>query len=173
MAALRQHIFNGVIWPDFSRIPSVTEPVLEFHTFQIGDLVDVGRGRRIEVLSAQHTVPAVGFAVHAREGAWVFSGDTGPNDELWAWAATTRLSHLVIETAFSDDEEIIAKLSQHLCPSMLGRELAKLPPSSAGVQVHITHIKPGEVEAVMRGINALGLPMTVRALQTGDEMSFD
>jgi ribonuclease BN (tRNA processing enzyme) len=174
MAALRAHIFNGVIWPDFSRIPSVTEPVLEFHTFTVGDIVDAGRGRRIEVLPAQHTVPAVGFAVHAKEGAWVFTGDTGPNDELWAWAATTRIAHLVIETAFSDDEEVIARLSQHLCPSMLATELAKAPNQSLDrAQIHITHIKPGEVDAVMRQIHAIKGSYSVRALDTGDVMTFE
>jgi cAMP phosphodiesterase len=173
MAALRQHIFNGVIWPDFSRIPSIEQPVLEFHTYRVGDVVDVGKGRRIEVLPAQHTVPAVGFAVHATQGAWVFSGDTGPNDELWAWAATTRIAHLVIETAFGDDEAFIAKLSQHLCPSMLREELAKLPETSAGAQIHITHIKPGEADTVMRQIDALGMPYNVRALASGDVMRFD
>ncbi len=172
MAALRTHIFNGVIWPDFSRIPTVTEPVLEFHTFAVGDIVDVGRGRRVEILPAEHTVPAVGYAVHALEGAWVFTGDTGPNDALWAWAQTTRIAHLVIETAFSDDEEVIARLSQHLCPSMLATELAKMPSMPHPVQVHITHIKPGEVDAVMRQINALKAPYTVRALETGDVMAF-
>ncbi len=190
MAALRTHIFNGVIWPDFSRIPTVTEPVLEFHTFEIGDIVDVGHARRIEILPAQHTVPAVGYAVHAKNGAWVFSGDTGPNDELWAWAATTRLAHLVIETAFSDEEQTIAELSQHLCPSMLATELAKLkqaqpaakggsdttagtPNAAHRVQIHITHIKPGEVESVMRQIHALGGGYEVRALETGDVIAFD
>lgn len=172
MTALRTHIFNGVIWPDFSRIPTVAEPVLEFHTFDVGDVIDVGRGRRVEILPAQHTVPAVGYAVHATEGAWVFTGDTGPNDELWAWAQNTRIAHLVIETAFSDDEEAIAVLSQHLCPSMLATELAKMPVMPNRVQVHITHIKPGEIEPVMQQIDALNTPYDVRALQTGDEISF-
>lgn len=173
MAALRQHIFNGVIWPDFSRIPSVEAPVLEFHTFEIGDVVDVGHGRRVEILPAVHTVPAVGYAVHAPHGAWVFTGDTGPNDALWAWARSTRIAHLVIETAFSNDEAFIAKLSLHLCPSMLGEELARLSGDAVRANVHITHIKPGEVDAVMKQVQSLGLPLNIRALQSGDEMVFD
>ena len=28
LAALRQHIFNGVIWPDFTRLPSADAPLL-------------------------------------------------------------------------------------------------------------------------------------------------
>ena len=68
LEALRKHVFNGVIWPDFTRLPSADKPVLAFVPFKLGDVLDLG-GRRIEVLSAAHTVPAVGFAVEGRDGA--------------------------------------------------------------------------------------------------------
>ena len=82
LAALRAHIFNGVIWPDFTRLPSAEAPLLAFEPFAVGEVVAIGE-RRIEVLPAVHTVPAVGFAVLAETGAWVFTGDTGPNPALW------------------------------------------------------------------------------------------
>ena len=164
LAALKMHIFNGVIWPDFTRLPTVEEPVLAFHPIQIGEVVEVA-GRKIEVLSAAHTVPAVGYAVHGSEGAWVFTGDTGPNPALWKRLATLRLRSLVIETAFRDDEHELASISGHLCPAMLGAELANLPGN--GFDIYITHIKPGEVDAVMSEIAALGGERRVLALQTG------
>ena len=55
--------------------------------------------------------------------------------------AGMKIAHLVIETAFSDEERQLAHISRHLCPAALGHELAQLPGS---VEVHITHIKPGE-----------------------------
>ena len=120
--------------------------------------------RRIEVLPAIHTVPAVGFAVLADSGAWVFTGDTGPNPALWQRLRNLSVAHLVIETAFSDEERALAKISSHLCPATLGRELAQLEGS---VTVHITHIKPGEVEAVMAQIEALGSRHRISALHSG------
>jgi ribonuclease BN (tRNA processing enzyme) len=169
--ALRLHIFNGAIWPDFTRLPSREAPALSLHPFQIGDRLDIG-GRVIEVLPAAHTVPAVGFAVDGGDKAghahWVFTGDTGPNPALWRRLAQLRLSHLVIETAFSDDEAELAHVSQHLCPADLGKELAQL---GGSVDVRITHIKPGEVEAVMNGVQALSTPHRLSALQAGQEMS--
>jgi ribonuclease BN (tRNA processing enzyme) len=163
IAALKLHVLNGVIWPDFTRLPTVDAPVLAFRPVEIGDVVDVA-GRRIEVLSAVHTVPAVGYAVHGSEGAWVFTGDTGPNPALWQRLAKVKLKTLVIETAFGDDEHELAVISGHLCPSMLGRELAQLPAN--GYEVYITHIKPGEVEAVMAEIAAQGTRQ-VAALRSG------
>lgn len=170
LEALRQHIFNGVIWPDFTRLPTREAPVLSLHAFEIGDRLDLG-GRVIEVLSAAHTVPAVGFAVDAGAAAghahWVFTGDTGPNPALWRRLADLKLSHLVIETAFSDDEAEVAHVSQHLHPAELGRELQQL---AGSVDVRITHIKPGEIEAVMQGVQALHSPHRISALQAGQEM---
>ena len=171
LAALRLHIFNGVIWPDFTRLPSAEQPALQFVLFGVGDVLDVN-GKRIEVLSASHTVPAVGFAVDTGESAgggwWVYTGDTGPNPALWERLRQMRVAHLVIETAFSDEERQLARISRHLCPTALGHELANL---AGSVDVHITHIKPGEMEAVMAQIGKLGTKHRVQALVTGQVMT--
>src|SRR5262249_17875260 len=111
------------------------------------------------------TVPAVGFAVHGAAGAWVFTGDTGPNPALWQRLREIKVAHLVIETAFGDEEQHLARISRHLCPSMLGQELAHL---AGPVDVHITQIKPGELDAVMTQIAGLNLAHRVHALRSGD-----
>jgi ribonuclease BN (tRNA processing enzyme) len=169
LEALRRHIFNGIIWPDFTRLPSVEHPVLRLVPFHTGDRL-VLNTKRFEVLSALHTVPAVGFALEGRDGHWVFTGDTGPNPALWKRLATLPVAHLVIETAFGDDEHELARISHHLCPSELARELERLPGS---VDVHITHIKPGEVAAVMEEVGAIETPHRIAALFAGQVMDFD
>lgn len=167
LTALRTHIFNGVIWPDFTRLPDPTRPVLALSPLAQGDVLSVA-GLDIEVLPARHTVPAVGYAVHGRKGAWVFSGDTGRNPELWARLASMQVASLVIETAFRDEELALARLSQHLCPSELRTELAQL---KSPTDVYITHIKPGEVDAVMSEISAQGSPHRIHTLASGQSMS--
>ena len=167
LAALRAHIFNGVIWPDFTRLPSAENPVLELVPFAVGEVLTLGR-KRFEVLSASHTVPAVGFAVEAGTlGWWVYTGDTGPNPALWERLRDMKVAHLVIETAFSDEERQLARISRHLCPAALGHELAQL---GGAVDVHITHIKPGELDAVMTEIGRLGTPHRIHALSAGQVM---
>jgi len=167
IAALKLHVLNGVIWPDFTRLPSADAPVLAFRAIEVGQVVEVA-GRRIEVLSAAHTVPAVGYAVHGGEGAWVFTGDTGPNPKLWERLATLRVKALVIETAFGDDERELAGISGHMCPALLGQELARLP---AATDVYITHIKPGETEAVMAEVSALNGVHRLSALRSGQVLT--
>ena len=167
LAALRSHVFNGVIWPDFTRLPDVQSPVLALVPIEVGQVVTAGAAC-IEALPASHTVPAVGYAVtsasHPDAGAWVFTGDTGPNPRLWDRLAALNVAARVIETAFRDDEEELARISRHLCPKQLRTELAQLRQPT---QVYITHIKPGEVDAVMTEIAAQTTPHRIQALTSG------
>lgn len=167
LQALRDHVFNGAIWPDFTRLPAAERPILTLHPFETGQVLTLGH-RRVEVLPALHTVPAVGFAVLAPQGAWVFTGDTSPNPALWTRLQHLRVAHLVIETAFRNDEHQLATVSRHLHPAALGRELAHLAP---GAKVWITHVKPGELDAVMSEIAALAPCHDVRPLAAGDRMA--
>ena len=164
LEALKRHIFNGAIWPDFTRLPSSEQPVLCLRPFETGDLLQFDRQRVVEVLPALHTVPAVGFAVMAPAGAWVFTGDTAPNPALWSRLRQMNVSHLVIETAFRDDERVVAEMSRHLHPASLGQQLQLLGQPAS---VHITHVKPGELDQVMAEIDALGSAHRITALAVG------
>jgi ribonuclease BN (tRNA processing enzyme) len=171
LTALRNHIFNGVIWPDFTRLPSAEAPVLQFRPIGVGDTLTLAN-RRIEVLPAAHTVPAVGYAVYAGNDAgwWVYTGDTGPNPLLWQRLASMKVAHLVIETAFGDEERELAQISQHLCPTSLREELSQL---KGDADVHITHIKPGELDAVMGQIAHFpARTHRIHALQAGQVIEF-
>lgn len=169
--ALRTHIFNWTIWPDFTVIPSADRPTLRFHPFKVGDVVTAG-DKRVEVLPAAHTVPAVGFAVAApsSEGRhWVFTGDTAHNPALWERLRSVKVGMLVIETAFSDRELELAELSKHLAPATLARELQNF---DSDVPIHITHTKPGETAQIMQEIQALrfrGEIRNISLLQAGQE----
>jgi ribonuclease BN (tRNA processing enzyme) len=164
IAALRAHIFNNVIWPDFTRLPDAKRPALELIPFAVGDSLVLG-GKHIEVMSAAHTVPAVGFGIDGGAAGWlIYTGDTGPNPVLWQRLKQLKIAHLVIETAFSNEESELARLSKHLCPSELGQQLARL---AGCVDVHITHIKPGEIDAVMAEIGQIGTTHRIHALHAG------
>ena len=167
IAALRTHVFNGVIWPDFTCLPDTQHPVLAFSEVAVGDVLGL-EGLRIEVLPASHTVPAVGYAVLRSAGAWVFTGNTGPNAALWQRLRSLPVAALVIETAFRDDEHALATISRHLCPAHLERELESFEQVA---DVYITHIKPGEVDAVMTEIGAQASRHRIQALVTGQVMT--
>ncbi len=170
LEALRAHLFNNIIWPDFTRLPHRERPIIELVPFAIGDRLELA-GQTIEVLPALHTVPACGFAVDTPSGWWVYTGDTGPNPALWERLRGRAIAQLVIETAFSDKERALAEISRHLSPSMLAEELGKLD-LDCDTSVAITHVKPGEMAAVTGQLAELDIRLPVFALTRGERYRF-
>ena len=150
IAALKAHIFNNVIWPDFTVIPSVQAPFVMFEAVKVGQTVKIN-DKFIEVLPAVHTVPAAGYAVTAGTGCWVFTGDTERNPALWARVNQLNVAMLVIETAFSNREKDLAKRSLHLSPGVLADEL-DLIAKGKNYPIYITHTKPAETDMIMSEI---------------------
>ncbi len=150
IAALKTHVFNNVIWPDFSRIPSEASPFISFHELAVGQTVQIG-GKSIEALPAVHTVPAVGYSVSSGGACWVFTGDTERNPAFWQQLNQMDVAMLVIETAFSNREKDLAKRSLHLSPIALADELGCISPERQ-FPIYITHTKPSETVLIMAEI---------------------
>jgi len=153
--ALKAHIFNNTIWPDFSIIPSPVAPFITFHPLELGQTLELAH-KHIEVLPAMHTVPAAGYAISSAEGsssqaAWVFTGDTAHNPALWTRINQLKVAMLVIETAFSNRESELARRSLHLSPQALASELDGIAPGTS-YPIYITHTKPAETELIMAEI---------------------
>jgi ribonuclease BN (tRNA processing enzyme) len=173
--ALKAHIFNNVIWPDFSNIPSPQAPFISFHEVRQGQTLQI-KGKLFEVLPAVHTVPAVGYAVTAGRGCWVFSGDTERNPAFWRRVNQLNVAMLVIETAFSNRERELARRSLHLSPNVLAAELDCID-KGKNYPIYITHTKPAETELIMAEIQRfdqtqpLGPNVThdIRWLRAGQE----
>lgn len=157
---LKAHIFNNTIWPDFSVIPSPEAPFISFHALVIGQRLQIA-SKQFEVLPAVHTVPAVGYAVTAGSGCWVFTGDTEKNPALWARINQLDVAMLVIETAFSNRERDLAKLSLHLSPHVLATELDCIDPGKT-YPIYITHTKPAETELIMAEIQRFDQTLPTR-----------
>ncbi len=166
---LKKNLFNWDIWPDFTVIPTPEEPGLRYQAIEVGEVIALG-GRKITVLPAIHTVPAVGYQLDSGKGSLVFTGDTGPNDELWTVVnRIENLKFLIIETSFSDKDRQLAELSKHLCPSTLAEELAKL---QRPADIYITHLKPSEIELTMQEIEELSGSLQPRMLQNNHVFEF-
>jgi ribonuclease BN (tRNA processing enzyme) len=166
---LKNHLFNWAIWPDFTEIPTAEAPFLRYEEIELGRTVAIA-GRKITALPAIHAVPAVGYHLDSGQGSLVFTGDTGPNDELWKIVnQISNLRILIIETAFSNKEKYLAEVSRHLCPSMLADELAKF---ERRAEIWITHLKPGEIELIMEEIESSIGSLRPRMLQNDQVFEF-
>ncbi len=166
---LKKHLFNWDVWPDFTVIPTPEQPWLRYQEVKVGEVVTLG-GRKITVLPAVHTVPAVGYHLDSGKGSLVFTGDTGPNDALWSVVnRIENLRYIIIEVSFSDKDRQFAELTQHLCPSMLAEELAKL---ERPAEIYVTHLKPSEIELTMQEIEELSGDPQPRLLQNNHVFEF-
>jgi len=151
IADLKQHLFNWKLWPDFTKIPSEAQPLLQFSPVEVGEPVVIAK-RTITPVPANHVVPAVGYALDSGRSSLVFTGDTCCSEAFWrAVNGIDNLRYLVIETSFSDAERELAVQARHLCPSLLAEQLAELKQPA---EVFITHLKPGECDRIMREIMA-------------------
>ncbi len=149
--ALRAHIFNGIIWPDFTRLPSAAEPVLRFERMEPGEVRRVG-GRALESIRVRHSVPAVAFLCGGPTGAFCFSGDTTTNDTLWsALNRAERLDLLIVEVGFSNGEEELARLAGHYSPGLLAADLVRL---ERRPRIAVTHLNPGDEDRTMEELQA-------------------
>ena len=167
LATLRTHIFNWKVWPDFNMIPDAANPFLRYNEIELGETLNFN-GRFFTAVPANHVVPAVGYRIDSGQSSLVFTGDTTECPALWEKVnQIDNLKYLIIETAFSNAELELAKLSKHLCPSMLISELAKLDVDKfkKTVEVYITHLKPGEGEMIMEEIAESNLSLQVQALK--------
>ena len=81
--ALRQHIFNWTIWPDFTRLPSDQRGVMRYEVM-VPYEVRVIEGRIVRMIPVNHIVPAVAYSIEHNGRVAAFTGDTTTNDTLWA-----------------------------------------------------------------------------------------
>ncbi len=139
--ALRRHLFNDELWPDFSVIPNPDQPVIRYLEV-VPERTDVVDGLRITPVVVNHLVPTVGYLVEDDVSAFLFTSDTGPTDRIYEVAnATPNLRLFITEASFPNAQAGLAKASRHLTPAMLGHELTKL---KVPVPVGIYHLTPGD-----------------------------
>ena len=168
LAVLHTHMFNWVLWPDFTALLCRDHAVLSFLPLDIGAPVTVG-GLQVTAFPVLHTVPAVGYALSDASGCFAFTGDTYADDAMWAALnALPRLDQLMIEVAYADEEEEVGYLSKHLTPTRLGQELAKLRHRP---RLLLSHPKPGHEHRIEQQCRAALDGWDYRHLQRGDVIS--
>jgi ribonuclease BN (tRNA processing enzyme) len=143
---MKAHIFNWKIWPDFTVLPSIESPIIQFVEINVGDYVTI-ESRKILALPVTHSVPALGYALQSEKECLAFSGDTGPCKEFWnALNEIQNLTHVIVETTFTNSQENIAKISQHFSPFLLANDIQQLVHKPT---IHITHLSPNDEDIIM------------------------
>jgi cAMP phosphodiesterase len=168
--AIKKHLMNELIWPDFTKIPTPKNPVLAYKPLTAGKTIDLA-GLRIKAIPMNHPVPAVGFLVGDGRSSFIYSADTGPNEGLWAEAKKVKnLKGIIVDTSFPNSMDFVAGASGHFTPAQLHEDLNKAKVRSS-VPIYIYHIKPIHKKRVVQELNALGRK-NVKVLQEGKTYTF-
>lgn len=165
--ALETHMFNGVMWPDFSELPTIEQPVLRFTPLEGGDSVKV-TGRVVHAIEVNHGVPAVGYCVQAEGKVLAFSGDTARNRTLWpALNAYPNIDALLIEVSFPNRQAELARHSGHYTPQSFADDIRQLRHKP---EIWLTAMKPGEEQTIFDEVRAALPRLPIHRLARGDEI---
>jgi cAMP phosphodiesterase len=164
LQALQDHLFNGVIWPDFAKLPSAENSMLRYQVCGPGDTVTIGH-REFYAIDVMHTVPTLGYTVRNSGGTFAVSGDTKTNETLWpVLNACDDLKLLVIEVSFPNEMESLAAESGHYCPRTLTQDLERLRHTP---DIWLTGMKPGEEELILEQVIEAAPDKKIRMLSRG------
>lgn len=166
--SLRRHLFNGDLWPDFTRIPDGAAPTVGLREvepmvpFALEDLL-------VTAVPVNHLIPTYGYVLTAGGTSVVFSSDTGPTEAIWRAAAEAPgLAAMFVECSFPDEMADVARVSCHLTPALVSAEMRKFP---AHVPVLLYHMKPPFLAAIRAQVAALGEPR-LHLLSDGEALFF-
>ena len=164
---IRAHLFNDVVWPDFTRLPSESDPAVRIHPLGDGEL-RFESGHRVRAVPVNHPAGGRGFIVSRDGSAVLFTQDTGPTEDIWRAGGETRgLKAVFTEVSFPNRLGAVARDSFHHTPATLAREMGKMPPD---VPILVGHLKPPHEEELKREIEALG-SSRVTVLGSGDDLT--
>lgn len=142
---LVKHVFNDLVWPDFTKIPSASKPFITLNALpesgplQLGDL-------RFSPLAANHGIPACGYRVEKNQVSLAFSGDTADCPPFWsALEQDAQLAAVILECSYPRRMVDMAKISRHFDVDSVAHRLRGLPEKVASI---VVHRKPGMEEEI-------------------------
>jgi 3',5'-cyclic-nucleotide phosphodiesterase len=135
---LETHIFNDMIWPDFTKIPSESAPFMKLDA--ISERMEIA-GMTFTPLAASHGIPACGYLVEKDGQSIAFSGDTEDCPLFWQSVSQNRsIQAVIIECSYPSTMSEMAKISMHMDVPTVASRVNELPKD---ISVVIVHRKPG------------------------------
>lgn len=168
---LRENVFNFRLWPDYTRFPSPEKPYVEIRPVTVGGHpIEMPRQRKITPLPVHHAVPAVAYQFDSGQASFVFSGDTTYYEPFWERLNEIgNLHYLMIETTFLNKDVAASESAGHMRPELVAKGLSQL---KRPVRVLITHMEPGNEEAIMSEIRIAAGQFNPERIARGQTFEF-
>lgn len=169
---VHKHIFNDVIWPDFSKVIINTQsnmPLLKFQPIQIGQKHKIG-SISLEPFRVNHPGNAVGFLIDDGKSEIIMTGDTGPCPLVWEKAnQCSRLKAVFTEISFPSRMDRLATISGHYTLRQLMTDLSAFKKQQ--LPIYISHFKPKFMGELIEEFH-LNAPQNLKLMHEGDEFDF-
>ena len=169
--ALKNHLFNDVVWPDFSQIHLLnsTIPAITYIEINPNQPYPIEDGITLTPFMANHTVPCCGYIIEQNNSSVLFSGDTFLNEALWNLLnKTPSIKALIIDVSFPNHFVKIATESKHLTPNFLAEGMQQLKRDD--LKIYINHLKPFYAEQIIHELEHIGIAKE-RVLRDGESIN--
>ncbi len=154
--AISELLMGNVIWPDFTSLPTKENPVFNMRIEQPRKPFVVG-DYEVEFIHVTHPVPCVAMLFRWEGGAFLYTADTGPTEEVWQVAAEEQnLRGVITEISFPNMLKELSLASGHLSPCHMDEELGKM--GRDDIPVYIYHLKPAFEELLLEEIKEISYP---------------
>ncbi len=164
--ALKNNLFNNVLWPDFTSIPNKKKPVFKLRAFKAGSSFKMGK-YSVKSVRVSHPVESCGYVVSDGAVSLAVSGDTGPTHDFWKMInKVPHLKVLLVECSFPNQLQALADISGHLTPHTLEKELEKFDRKNCEILLY--HLKPAFVAQLKKEVQHL----PVHVSELGEEFEF-
>lgn len=149
---LKKHSFNDVIWPDFTKIKLLKNDTfsLILKPIKINEITKI-HNYSIKAIKANHISGACGFVIKKNHQGFIISGDTYINPYMWEEIEKDEdIKSLLIECSYPDKLQELAKVTRHLTPELIAKELEKL--TRKNLSVFYYHLKPSYQKDLLKDI---------------------
>jgi len=150
LKSVHDHVFNDVIWPDFSKISLGEHREKALMSFvpldkNLSHLLD---GVKVQAFRVQHVGQALGYLIDDGQSQVIFTGDTGPCPAIWKLANQCKnLKAVYTEISFPSRLDELARVSGHYTLAQLLADLTHF--ANTKVPIYISHFKPQFLEELL------------------------
>ena len=149
---LKTYSFNNVIWPDFTKIKLLNsdENSLILKKIKLNEIISIGE-YQIKPIEANHIAGSCGFVITKNHQSFIISGDTYTNPIIWEEINNNKtIKSLIIECSFPDKFDELARVSKHLTPNLIAKELKNL--KRKDISIFFYHLKPNYEKELLKDI---------------------
>lgn len=152
---ISKNLFNDLLWPDFTKIPDKSNPILNYITLKEGLTFKID-SYNIIPYRMNHTVSASGYLVENNKNKrFFYTGDSGPTDNVWKKINNKFINVLIIDVSFPNKMSEIAVKTGHLTPKLLKNELQKI--KHMPERIYIFHPKSRYRNIIKNELSILGI----------------